>query len=236
MRQRVTQENKTISEKSSHSEMQNPTDNVEASPSVTMEKDLPMKVLSLFLLMPLLIGTGVALAIHNFGDTDAYLSKISSIAENETVWLYLGLVVFGRTVTWLNIYPTAKFKNGMKGNIRANPFIYKVLSLTGKDAEAYKDLVVVYDEDGSNGKYNRANRSVQHMTENFGLLIASLYAVGIVYPFPTFILICVFCVGRIMHQIGYTNKYGSHGAGFGLAMLAASIVEGLCVVIAMNAF
>ena len=114
--------------------------------------------------------------------------------------------------------------------------MFKVISITGKDNSAYKDTVVVYDEDGSNGKYNRANRSVQHMTENFGLFVASIYAVGIVYPFPIFILICAFCAGRIIHQIGYTSKYGAHGAGFALSMLACAVVEGLCLVIAMNVF
>ena len=216
--------------------MHSVTDKIKATPSITKENDSAFVFVTLFLFVPLLIGTGVALAIHNFGDTDAYLSKIASIAENQTVWLYLGLVIFGRTVAFLNIYPAAKFKSGMKGNMRANPFIFKTISITDEKNSAYKDTVVVYDEDGSNGKYNRANRSLQHLTENFGLLISSLYAVGIVYPFPTFILTCVFCTGRLIHQIGYTHKFGVHAAGFIPAMLASSTLEGLCIIIAMKAF
>ena len=34
---------------------------------------------------------------------------------------------------------------------------------------------------------------------------AGLYMCGQVFPFPTFVLVCVFCLGRIMHQIGYTT-------------------------------
>ena len=75
--------------------MKNSTDDIKASASITKEKDLSVMFLFAFLSAPLMIGLGIAQAIHKFGDTEAYLSKISFIAENETVWLYLGLVVFG---------------------------------------------------------------------------------------------------------------------------------------------
>ena len=77
------------------------------------------------------------------------------------MWLYLALIILGRTTAFLNSYATFNNKNPMKGNVRANPFIYKVI---GKNAP--KNVSVVFEEDGDAGKYNRVNRSVHHMIEN----------------------------------------------------------------------
>ena len=51
-------------------------------------------------------------------------------------------------------------------------------------------------------------------------------------PRETFVCTWLFCVGRIMHQTGYTNGYGGHGIGFALLTLAAVAMEGLMLVVA----
>ena len=58
---------------------------------------------------------------------------------------------------------------------------------------------------------------------------------GFVFPAPAFILTCLFALGRIAHQLGYTTGYGGHGAGFGIALLTTSIVDGLLLTAACNA-
>ena len=182
-----------------------------------------------FIFVPLMIGSAIAFATYTLGNTDKYNAKIDVIIENDTVWLYLALIILGRTIAFLNSYATMKYKKSMKGNVRANPFIYKVI---GENAP--KNVSVVFEEDGDVGKYNRANRSVHHMIENFGGFVASLYAAGSVFPFPVFVLVCLFCVGRVLHQRGYTAKFGGHGPGFMISMLAMSTVEGLLLVIVMK--
>jgi hypothetical protein len=64
-----------------------------------------------------------------------------------------------------------------------------------------ENIVALVDE-GDIGAYNRANRSVHHMVENFGALIAGVYMAGIVMPFPTFVAILIYAAARIAHQIG----------------------------------
>jgi len=81
------------------------------------------------------------------------------------------------------------------------------------------------------GAYNRANRSVHHMVENFGAFVAGMFMVGTVFPFPTFVLACIFCIGRVLHQVGYATGYGSHGKGFLLAFIAQSTMDGLAMVV-----
>jgi len=60
-----------------------------------------------FTIISLAIGFGIAYAIYAFGATEFYMKKISTIAEAETYWLYLALVLFGRMVTFVNLYPAA---------------------------------------------------------------------------------------------------------------------------------
>lgn len=185
----------------------------------------PFKLIP-FILIPLAIGTGLALVIYRYAGGDAtYEAKFEDIANNDLHWTYLAVVVFGRTISYLNFYPMA-WKSGMKGNTRANPFFYKT---DGGE-------LVVLETEGDIGRYNRANRSVHHMIENFGAFLAGMVLAGQVFPFPVFCLVCLFCLGRILHQSGYTSGYGSHGVGFLFSIvLAGSTMEGLCFLIYLKA-
>lgn len=60
----------------------------------------------LFTIIPLLIGTAIAFAIYSLGSTEQYEKKMAAIAEAETFWVYLSLVVFGRAVVFVNFYPS----------------------------------------------------------------------------------------------------------------------------------
>jgi len=175
--------------------------------------------------VPLGIGTLIALAIHKFGNTEKYDEKITAVKAAETLWVYAALVVFGRMVTFINVYPMifkGKIMAGDSGNIRSNPFIFKQIG------DKAMENMVIFEDQGDIGAYNRANRSIHHMIENFGAFVAGLFMAGSVFPFPVFVLVCLFSAGRVMHQVGYTSGYGSHAAGFMCATLAATTVEGLC--------
>ena len=43
-------------------------------------------------------------------------------------------------------------------------------------------------------------------------------------------------IGRIVHQVGYSSGYGSHGAGFAIAALASGVLEGLLFLTAASGF
>eukprot|EP00976_Prorocentrum_cordatum_P058613 1173217-Prorocentrum_minimum.AAC.1 len=66
------------------------------------------------------------------------------------------------------------------------------------------------------------------MTETFGELALGMVLAAFCFPFPTMVCICVFSLGRVLHQIGYSNSgYGAHAPGFMLAMVSNAAVEGL---------
>jgi len=85
-------------------------------------------------------------------------------------------------------------RDELGANMRSNPFIYTTV---GGSKET-----VLFQNDGVIGSYNRANRSLAHMIENFGAVLAGLMLAGSCFPFPTFVCACAFGVGRIMHQVG----------------------------------
>jgi len=181
------------------------------------------------LLVMLAIGVGIAYGILSFQDAAqraAYDSKIAIVRATDLQWLYLGLVVLGRTISMLNFVPTS-YKGHLKGNIRSNPFFFQTV-------DAAKTLVV-FKDDGLEGMYNRSNRSVQHMVENAGTVFAAVGPVGWLLPKPTFWIICVFCAGRIVHQKGYSTGYGSHALGFVLSLIGILTLEGLALIAFLQA-
>ncbi|ETW09780.1 hypothetical protein H310_00261 [Aphanomyces invadans] len=183
-------------------------------------------------LIPLAVGTGIAFAVYTFGPKAAYDKRIKVVLGNELHWVALAIVLLGRTVAIVNMYPATILKGQImrrnSGNLRSNPFIYKAI---GKDA---KENAVVFIDDGEVGAYNRANRSLHHMIENYGSLVAGLLLAGNVFAFPVFVATALFAVGRIVHQVGYTTGYGSHGLGFVLSLIAIVTVEGMLLIVGLK--
>eukprot|EP00457_Paulinella_chromatophora_P014608 gb/GEZN01015059.1/.p1 GENE.gb/GEZN01015059.1/~~gb/GEZN01015059.1/.p1 ORF type:complete len:232 (-),score=25.56 gb/GEZN01015059.1/:187-882(-) len=172
-----------------------------------------------------LFGLCVACAINKFGNTALYAEKTHQVIANGMVYFLLSTVVISRLVAWLNLYPMIYKSRVMKSaarNIRANMIIYEMI---GNNVPAGKVVMV---EDGDCGVYNRANRSMHHFNENLGGFLATLLPATFIYPFPAFVLVCLYALGRVLHQVGYTKGYGSHGLGFGLSnMVAGGTLEGL---------
>jgi len=177
--------------------------------------------LGAIMLVMLSVGAGVAygtLFLDSDAGKNARDAKLEIVTSMDLVWVYAALVLLGRTIAMLNFVPTG-YKNGLDGNVRSNPFFY----------ETSDGKLVLYKEDGFHGKYNRANRSVQHMLENSGAFWASIGPVGWIYPRQTFGCVVAFCVGRLLHQKGYTDAYGKHAPGFILQLLSILTMEGLAL-------
>ena len=187
-----------------------------------------------FTTIPLAIGLAIACGIYKYGSTAAYDKKIAAAVAHDGHWIYLAVVVFGRLVALINTYPMSwkgKVMRMKSGNLRSNMYIYKQVG------DKAADNAVVLEDGGDVGGYNRANRSLHHMVETFGVLVVGLALAGAVFPFPVFVLTCLFAVGRVMHQVGYTTGYGSHGLGFMVAnMIALNALEGLCLLVALKGF
>merc|ERR1719440_1845747 len=103
-----------------------------------------------------------------------------------------------------------QYKEGVmsekSGNLRANMQILKIAEQSGTEP-----TYVVMETDVVIGKYNRANRSLSHFAENGIHFVVLLPFACYILPFATFVLTAIFCMGRVMHQTGYSKGYGKHG-------------------------
>ena len=168
--------------------------------------------MSIFTIVFYGIGFGIACAIHFCGSTDVYNLRITSLKTVDMQYVYLSAFLYGLLTTFLNMYPMlfkSRIMRGTDKNFRANMFIYKLA------APGASSSVVVLEEEGDVGKYNRANRSLMHFIENGSPIVLAIPLNCFVYAFPTFIVFCIYFVGRIVYTIGYTNGgYGKHAPGF----------------------
>ncbi len=176
-----------------------------------------------------IVGIPLAMLVWYLGATEKYAKNTSAMFNlfgSDVGYLFLAMYLLVGAVNWVIYFPFA-IKNSMKlqANMRANMYIY---AMAGEDAMPNK---IVLDEDGVIGKYNRASRSMQHMMENLITFLPCVLLGGVIAPFPVFVCCMLFGIGRFMHQTGYVQKYGKHGAGFGVSSVAAGIAQGLMFVV-----
>jgi uncharacterized membrane protein YecN with MAPEG domain len=188
----------------------------------------------MFSLIPGAIGYGLAVAIYHV-DQAKHDEHLTILAQNNLHFLYFAGVLLALLTKFLNFFPAglkdAAMRGQARGNIRANMYLYKV------SGPAHDSLPpVILEDEGAAGRYNRANRSLHHYVENSLPVFLATPLAGFAFPAAVFVLVAIFCVARVMHQVGYPNKgYGGHGAGFGLALLATVILEGLVLVAGLRA-
>lgn len=175
-------------------------------------------------------GLGVAYACR--GSSEILDKKIDTIKSMELQWFYLGLVVLGKAIMFINFAPMG-YKRSLKGNMQSNPFFYEAVS---PNADKKVDTpLIAYKEDGPLGMYNRSNRSVQNMVEGAGGFFASLGPVGFLFPKATLGAITFFSFGRIAHQKLYAQGYGPHKLGFMFSMLSMQTIDGLALIAFLKA-
>lgn len=190
-----------------------------------------VKPVILFAIIPAVIGLFVAFSVFTLGATEKYQSRIDQVAAHDLHWGYAALFVLGRAIAIVNMLPIIwkhKILKMDSGNLRSNPFVYTAV---GEGASGHH---VLFETEGDVGKYNRANRSLHHMIENFGLMLAGLFAVAQVFPFQAFVLACIFGAGRIIHLLGYTEGYGKHAPGFLMSTIAIVSLEGMLGLVALK--
>lgn len=183
------------------------------------------------IVLTIMTTVGFSIAYSCMGSSDLLESKMQTIQSMELHWLYLALVVLGKAIFFINFAPMG-YKNGLKGNLRSNPFFYEVVAA---DGETKDDQLIAYKNDGPLGMYNRSNRSVQHMVEGSGAFFAALGPVGFLFPKQTLYAVSAFSFGRILHQKLYANGYGPHAVGFMFSMMSIQTIEGLALITFLKA-
>lgn len=199
-----------------------------------LTKKKSKKVLAFFFILPAAIGFGIAYGIDslvNLTNPASYNSKIQTLSDLDLHYACFSVFLFSRLVAWINNYPgiyKSRIMLRNSGNLRANMFIYKQVG--GQPGP------IVMETEGDVGKYNRANRSMNHFMENLGGMLLCFPLAAFCFPLPSMLLMIVFALGRVLHQTGYTNKgYGGHGLGFGFSQLGSLTVDGLVLLAGIKA-
>mmetsp|Transcript_4711 Transcript_4711/g.7141 ORF Transcript_4711/g.7141 Transcript_4711/m.7141 type:complete len:213 (-) Transcript_4711:120-758(-) len=149
---------------------------------------------------------------------EAAVPKLSLLAEYDLGYIYLAAII-------LNISQLAMGIN--VGNARKhckvhNPdqHIYQV-----KGAEGSKLGYVLMDNEGVNGKFNRAQRAAANFNESYAQNIFYILLAGFVYPKEVMIISSVMGVGRVVMALGYTGTLNGRLGGFMISKFAAHSLE-----------
>lgn len=211
---------------------------VDGLPAMTSaEKDAAyasaQKMLTIMPIATTAIGFGIAYSVFSLGDTASYTARIADVTAKQGHWAFLSGFVFQRLVGFLNMFPIIYKQQAMRaksGNLRANPIIYEQ---TGQGAATNKVIMV---EAGDVGRMNRANRSLHHFVESSLGVAAGIVLASSVFPLPVFICTCVFALGRVLHQVGYSSPkgYGQHGMGFGISTLSSETIAGFMLLVGLK--
>ena len=181
------------------------------------------------------IGYGIASGIHAWGSTELYEERIELAKSYDAQWAILGLVIFTALNHWKIYYVNshkARLMDWTDGKNRPNSYYYRLATDKAETGSA-----IVFNLEGDVGKYNMANRSTYMFMEMCLGFLASVYLVFFLYPFPAFVLFCLFAFGRIIFQIGFAAYgRGAHLPGFLLDLISRNTVAGLLIIATYKSF
>ena len=186
-----------------------------------------------FPLLFLLVGTGISYGIYSFGSKSLYDERIAIVKQWDLQWGFLSALLLSVLVAYLNYYPL-RFKGAImlasSANLRANQFIYV------NAAEGSNKGRVILIQEGDEGLYNRANRTLHHFVENSIHVVLAIGLCSFVFPFPTFVLASMIIVFRLIYTVSYTNGgYGLHFPGFFAFTFTVNALNGLLLITAIKA-
>jgi hypothetical protein len=204
--------------------------------------------------LPTVLFFGVAFGIYS-GDKATYDENIAASfpTSSDGICVSLSMFLYVTTMLWVNVYPL-RYKGlalgwNMKDSIFANQYFYKTAhnlryqpelpknNLKVVDLEAGVNTLVILEHDGLVGKYNRANRSMNHMAEQSFSIFVVAYALGKIFPIPTLVISILWSIGRVGHQKMYSEKgYGmsTHLPFYVMESYSRMTLHGLLLVVALR--
>eukprot|EP00930_Biecheleria_cincta_P061582 TRINITY_DN47148_c0_g1_i1.p1 TRINITY_DN47148_c0_g1~~TRINITY_DN47148_c0_g1_i1.p1 ORF type:complete len:232 (-),score=33.06 TRINITY_DN47148_c0_g1_i1:81-722(-) len=174
------------------------------------------------------IGFGIGYAVYKLGATAKYDAKIDTLAKQDLGWIYLGLVASKLTFVTINTNLGIRRK-AAKVNV-PDQHVYQVHT-GSKPALGY----VLMESQGVLGAFNRAQRALQNYLEALPNYLATFFAAGYVFPFPTFITSIIFGASRMAAAIGYTAEPNGRMAGNIFGTLLQDILQGFIILAGVKA-
>lgn len=101
-----------------------------------------------------------------------------------------------------------------------------------KGAEGSKLGYVLMDQEGNNGKFNRAQRAVQNFNESFPQVALTTVFAGFVYPKEVMVLTGINSAARVLSSLGYTSSAEGRMGGFMVSNFCVAAFDSLVGIIA----
>jgi uncharacterized MAPEG superfamily protein len=177
----------------------------------------------LFYVIGSVIGVTVSRSLEKSGSVAARLATITSF---DLGYLYLAAFVVTAGMTTL----TMMSSYGRAGaNIdRPDQYVYRTVDEDKKG----KGQVVLMDNEGVNGVFNRRQRAYFNTLETLPTFVANLLLVGVVVPRTALAVAITMAFGRILYSRGYGSAANGRTLGFLLGnMIPSYTLSGLLLVI-----
>ena len=149
---------------------------------------------------------------------EAAVPKLALLAEYDLGYLYLTAIILNLSQLAMGINVGEARKHCKVHN--PDQHIYEV-----KGAEGSKLGYVLMDNEGVNGKFNRAQRAVANFNESYPQQIFYILLAGFVYPKEVMIISSVMGVGRVAMALGYTGYVNGRLGGFLISKFAGNFLE-----------
>jgi hypothetical protein len=107
--------------------------------------------------------------------------------------------------------------------------VYKVCGAQGSSLG-----VVLMEQDGVLGTFNRAQRAFQNYHENMPTVGFQYILASFVFPFESFVCLMVWAVGRCFQAAGYVGSAEGRMRGGMLGMLAMNTIHAMLLFVAIQ--
>jgi uncharacterized membrane protein YecN with MAPEG domain len=181
----------------------------------------------------------VAWLVFSYGSTATYQSRIAK----STVEFFYMLVVcvlillWHDYAGWLSLSLCSQIIAFLTTSIPAVVAFYARYA-TGCEApqqllyvamtETQPRPLVLLDEEGVNGRFNRAQRAISNFQEYIVQGVLAFVLALQIFPFPAFAAGCLFVISRFLSPVMYRASAKGRGAGFGLSVhVGLGLLQGL---------
>jgi len=176
-----------------------------------------------------LIGLALAYAIYTFGSTQLYNQALNRI-PSDFGWMYLCMTLF----SLLPALQTVLYCFDARWEVDFGVPDQQIFQVTGPNYYDKSNQYVRLVRDGPLGRFNRAQRAYFNTLEFLPCLVGHALCSGVVFPFPTFVVVVGFFLSRMLYTHGYTNSKAGRLPGFVLsADLFVPLLEGLTLLAAL---
>merc|ERR1711904_420662 len=146
-----------------------------------------------------ILGIGLGLAIIYVAASADVLKRLDVIAEYGLGPLYLVLVCFFYTFQMMSANMGMHRRETRVNN--PDQHAYRAYA----PGQPWDNTMVLMNDEGSFGKFNRGQRALANFEETLPLFLAEAMAAGVVFPWIVMVMGIVACLGRLKGAVDYSS-------------------------------